>query len=234
MAAGDIFAPKNLVEALRLLQGRAGMSREELAKGCGVSAASMSNYFNGTSVPSATVLRKISNVLADRLGLDPVHLWVELGMLIDVSSPSAPAKRPKRPTGEAIHRVIEHALATGDVEEALELCSDEVVLHVPGRNPFSGEYMGKEGISMIAELVGQLSGGEAQFKAELLSASDQHTMHVQSVQMMVQGEVLDTRSLIVCYLREGKISEVWVYPEDQYLMDNFWESLELGARQRKE
>ena len=37
------------------------------------------------------------------------------------------------------------------------------------------------------------------------------------------------RTLIVCHIRDDKISEVWIYPEDQYLVDDFWASIEFAT-----
>jgi transcriptional regulator with XRE-family HTH domain len=103
--SSDIFSPKTLGEAIRVLQDRARMSREQLARGCGVSPASITNYLTGNTSPPAAVLRRLSNVLAEGLSIDPIQLWVELGALVDVSPPSSVGRRTSR-SAEGIHRQI--------------------------------------------------------------------------------------------------------------------------------
>jgi ketosteroid isomerase-like protein len=219
--ASDIFSPKTLGEAIRLLQDRAGINREQFARACGVSPASITNYLAGNTTPQAAVLRRMSNELAQLLNVDPVHLWVELGGLVDVSPPSGNGRRSIQ-LAEDIHRRIGEALSAGDAEGLLDLCTDDIVIHIPGRNPFSGEFRGKDGARTIAGMMMQLSGGETKFEAELISATNQHAVHVHRARMKVGAELMDMRSLIICFIRDGKISEVWIYPEDQYLVDDFW------------
>jgi ketosteroid isomerase-like protein len=229
--ASEIFSPKTLGEALRLLQDRAGMNRGQLARACRVSPASITNYLTGSTTPQAGVLRRISNALADRLSIDPVHLWVELGVLVDASPPSRVARRPSK-SAEALHHRIGEALSTGDVDGILALCADDITIHVPGRNPFSGEFRGKAGVKAILGLMAELSTGDTKFEAELISATNEHTVHIHRTRLHVGAELLDMRSLVVCYIREGVISEVWIYPEDQYLVDDFWASLDLTSVRR--
>jgi transcriptional regulator with XRE-family HTH domain len=78
-----IVVPKTLGEALRLLQARAGVSRDALAARAGVSTGAVSNYLGDASAPSAVVLRRITDTLADALGLDRNRLWVELGSFLE-------------------------------------------------------------------------------------------------------------------------------------------------------
>jgi ketosteroid isomerase-like protein len=227
---GEVFAPEGLAEALRVLQNRAKMNRDELASAVGVSSNSMSNYLNGGSAPSVSVLRKLNNLLAERLGLDPVHLWIELGMLVDVPSAHAVGRREKK-RSEEIHRAIEAALSTGDVEEVLRFCHEDIVVHVPGRNPMSGEYRGKKQVAALAGVVMQLKDQGVWFKAETVAVSDQRTVHVHALHLNEgEGEV---RSLVVCHIQEGKITEVWVYPEDQHQADDVWTSVGLGIQPKQ-
>jgi DNA-binding Lrp family transcriptional regulator len=80
-----IVVPKTPGEALRLLQARAGVSRDALAARAGVSTGALSNYLSDTSAPSAVVLRRITDTLADALELDRNRLWVELGSFLEGS-----------------------------------------------------------------------------------------------------------------------------------------------------
>src|SRR6266571_5203063 len=80
------IAPQSLGEAIRLLQFRARLTREELASLAGISPASMTNYLYGLSSPSVAVFRRIAAVLAERLGVNPARLWMDLGALLEPRS----------------------------------------------------------------------------------------------------------------------------------------------------
>ena len=74
---------ETLGEAIRLLSYRAGLKQEALAAELGVSSATVSAYLNDASVPSAVVLRRLSNLLAKYLNLASEVLWNELGGLVE-------------------------------------------------------------------------------------------------------------------------------------------------------
>lgn len=74
---------ETLGEAMRLLSYRAGLKQETLAAELGVSSATVSAYLNDASVPSAVVLRNLSNILAKHLNLRSDTLWGELGQLVE-------------------------------------------------------------------------------------------------------------------------------------------------------
>ena len=77
--------PISLGEALRLLQVRTKLSRDELARMTGLSQGTISNYLANRSIPQAHVLRRLVRVLAQLLGEDPEALWAELGSVLDAT-----------------------------------------------------------------------------------------------------------------------------------------------------
>ncbi len=74
---------QTLGEALRLLLHRARLKQDALASELGVSSATVSAYLNDTSLPSAAILRRTSNLLSDRLNVRSDVLWNELGRLVE-------------------------------------------------------------------------------------------------------------------------------------------------------
>jgi DNA-binding XRE family transcriptional regulator len=85
-----VIQPRTLGEALRLLQRRAGLNRDDMARLVGVSSGSLSNYLNDASTPSASMLRRIVALLAHRLGLEGTQLWVEFGDFLDRTREASP------------------------------------------------------------------------------------------------------------------------------------------------
>ena len=99
-----IVAPHTLGEALRLLQGRSGLNREQVAARVGVSTGALSNYLSDTRAPSASVLRRLTSEFAERMNVDAGQLWVELGDLLahrygDQTSSAGWSKRRDRHGG---------------------------------------------------------------------------------------------------------------------------------------
>jgi transcriptional regulator with XRE-family HTH domain len=78
-----IIGPRSLGEAIRLLQARAGLTRDELARRAGISTGAASNYLNDSTLPSAGILRRIGTALATALHEDPDQLWLQLGEVLD-------------------------------------------------------------------------------------------------------------------------------------------------------
>lgn len=72
-----------LGEALKLLLHRTRLKQDVFAQLAGVSPASASAYLNDTAVPSATTLRTMTKILADRLDVPADRLWNELGELLE-------------------------------------------------------------------------------------------------------------------------------------------------------
>jgi hypothetical protein len=85
-----VIQPRTLGEALRLLQRRAGLNRDDMARLVGVSSGALSNYLNDATTPSASMLRRIVTLLAHRLGLEGSLLWVEFGDFLDRTREAAP------------------------------------------------------------------------------------------------------------------------------------------------
>lgn len=77
--AANVLSQRHIGEVIRMLRKRTPLTVEQLAGAVGVSAASVSGYERGTVVPGLVVVRRIVNVLAPHLDVDPESLWKELG-----------------------------------------------------------------------------------------------------------------------------------------------------------
>jgi ketosteroid isomerase-like protein len=123
---------------------------------------------------------------------------------------------------EAMQRYVE-ALERKDLEAATAFWADDVLLHFPGRNPFSGDFVGKQA---FMEHYGRLSaelGGTvelAEVRGVLMGAE-----HVVALvrERAVRGErTLEFERVNVYSLGGGKITEIWEHDYDPYALDEFW------------
>ena len=124
-----------------------------------------------------------------------------------------------RDQNEQLGRRVSEAFATGDMATFMELHTDDVVFHVPGRSRFAGEHRGKEAFGQVLqEQIGTLDA-PPQTETHDVLASDDHVVALLTIRGSRGGEQLELRQVIVCHVRDGKISEVWGLPEDQYAAD---------------
>jgi ketosteroid isomerase-like protein len=126
------------------------------------------------------------------------------------------------PNAEVMERYVE-SLEQNDWQAATAFWAEDVLLHFPGRNPFSGDFVGKEA---FLEHYGRLStelGGTielAKVHGVLLGAG-----HVVALvrERAVRGErTMEFERVNVYSFGGGKITEIWAYDYDPYAMDEFW------------
>jgi ketosteroid isomerase-like protein len=122
------------------------------------------------------------------------------------------------PNEDHLRREYE-AFARDDVASFDGIFADDIVDHVPGHNPFSGDYRGKEA---VFELFRQ--DRRDSFRSEIhdILADDRHAVALTVVQGARQGRVLEDITVHVVHVVDGKITESWFFPGDQAASDAFW------------
>jgi ketosteroid isomerase-like protein len=122
------------------------------------------------------------------------------------------------PNEDLLRREYE-AFARGDVDTLDDVFADDIVYHVPGANPFSGVYRGKEAVfGLFAE------DRRASFTSEIhdVLANDRHAVALTVVHGEREGRILDDVTVHVVHVADGKITEAWFFPGDQAASDSFW------------
>ncbi len=123
---------------------------------------------------------------------------------------------------EVLKQYVE-AFRRKDWEAATAFWADDVVLHVQGRNPLAGDFVGKRAFlehygRIFAELGGTMELVEVR---EVLLGAEHAVALVK--ERAVRGErTLDFDRVNVYQLRGGKIAEIWSYDSDPYALDEFW------------
>lgn len=101
----------------------------------------------------------------------------------------------------------------------------EVVLHVPGRTGLSGRYQGADAVRGLCAHVSQLTAGTLRFEpSRVLDETDDLILIEGRVRGSHPRAEMDTAAVHVLSLRAGRIREVWLFNEDQGLVDEFWAS----------
>jgi ketosteroid isomerase-like protein len=117
------------------------------------------------------------------------------------------------------------ALSAGDVSAGADLVYPDFVAHVPGRGINAGEYWGIEGFKTLASSMLAHHGGRFDIRVPVISVNgdDVYTRELLTVNRAADPERLWTLPISMHYkIKAGKISELWVLPEDQRLYDDYW------------
>ncbi|MFF5978858.1 nuclear transport factor 2 family protein [Streptomyces olindensis] len=122
-----------------------------------------------------------------------------------------------------IARTYFQAVQTGDMATLGELLDEAIVWHQPGANQFSGEHKGQGAVFQM--LGGMMEASQGTFaidkihslmgNGDLVAATIHFTGRRGDTSMAMDGVDL-------LRLRNGKITEMWLFSGDQNAEDAFW------------
>lgn len=115
------------------------------------------------------------------------------------------------------------SVADGDAAAAMSHLTDDVVLHVPGTQPLSGDHVGPEAV--VAFIAASSSRADRTERVEVLDVlvGGGHAAAYCHVTGVREGrKVLDNRTIHLFRLDEGRIAEIWFHNWDQPAVDAFW------------
>lgn len=114
------------------------------------------------------------------------------------------------------------AFGSGDMDTLRELMAPDVVWHVAGRSPMAGDYKGIEEVLGFFGKSMELSGGTTRVEVHDILANDEHGVALVRFTGQREGRSNADNGVQVFHIRDGKATEVWTHPGDQYAVDEFW------------
>lgn len=114
------------------------------------------------------------------------------------------------------------AFGAGDMDTLRGLFTEDAVWHLGGSGGLSGD---KQGLDAILAYFGELfsrSDGTVKVDLDDLIGGDKHTVGFQRVHAQRNGDSIDLRTVIVFALKDGKVNEVYEFPEDTAKAADFW------------
>ncbi len=109
------------------------------------------------------------------------------------------------------------------IEDAMDTIADDIVWHVGGDNPLSGEYKGKQAVLEFFGKFGQLTEGTYEFEIHDILASEGHTVVIGTSTSTRHGRTHTSRSVDIIHPNAlGLAKEFWRFPEDQAADDEFF------------
>jgi ketosteroid isomerase-like protein len=114
------------------------------------------------------------------------------------------------------------AFGEGDLDTVMGLFADDIKWHVPGRNPLAGDYSGKEEVGAFLGRAMELTNGTFRVDVHDVLANDDHGVALVHSTAERDGKSLDSNDVHVWHIRDGRATEQWIHPGDQYAADDFW------------
>lgn len=125
---------------------------------------------------------------------------------------------------DAARAVVERyrdAWVANDLTAMLDCYSDEFTLHYFGNNPFTGDHVGKESaIETLLEVAGR-APRSLDAVDEILAGPDAALMVVRE-SISFGGETHQIRRVLRYRINDGRLTECWLYEENQDLIDRAW------------
>ena len=125
------------------------------------------------------------------------------------------------PNEDLLRRGYE-AFGKGDMDTLNQLFADDIVWHTPGKSPIAGDYKGKQEVFAFFGKIAELSGGTFKLEIHEVLANDEHGVVLATSTGQRDGKRIDDNSVNVFHIQDGKVTEFWGHPGDQYATDEFW------------
>ena len=108
------------------------------------------------------------------------------------------------------------------LDDAMATIHEEILWHVGGDNPLSGEYRGKEAVMEMLARFGQLTEGTYEADIHDILANGEHTVVLGTYTATRHGRTHSSRFVDVLHSGpDGRAKEFWRFFEDAAAEDEF-------------
>jgi uncharacterized protein len=129
------------------------------------------------------------------------------------------------PLAAANRRLIEDAYAAfgkGDVPLVFQALDSDILWHVPGRGPLSGDYRGHEEVLGFFEHFLALSDGTFRIRIDDVFANDERVIVLVTESAERKGRRWSSPQVHAWTIRNGKATAFRQFQGDQQTEDEFW------------
>jgi uncharacterized protein len=121
----------------------------------------------------------------------------------------------------AVVRRYADAWAANDLRAIIDCYHEEVVFHYFGHSPLAGTHRGKTACLAILKQVREKTNRKLVSIRDVL-AGEHFGLIVAIERFERNGSSVEIERMLRYKVREGKLSECWIYDEDQRLVDEQW------------
>ena len=125
---------------------------------------------------------------------------------------------------EALIREGYDAFVAGDIERVASLLHPDIVWHVGGSSPLSGDYKGHGELMALFARLAEFTGGSISISARDILTSEDHVIVLTTMTGRRGDRLLEDDGVAVFKVANGQAVEVWVFAENQGAIDSFFES----------
>ena len=125
----------------------------------------------------------------------------------------------QHPNLQIIHLFFQ-AYAANDMKAIRNILSPEIKWIIPGKHPLSGT---KVGVEEVLDYFEQLQAFSFGAKPIVMGVNDEYVIdcHI-NWSNVADGENIEKMSCLLWQFKDGMISKVYNFPEDQHLIDAFF------------
>jgi ketosteroid isomerase-like protein len=99
--------------------------------------------------------------------------------------------------------------------------AEDIRWHIPGRGPLAGDREGIEQVMQGFAQLAELTGGTGSAELHDVLANDEHAVALFTLSTERAGKQRTGNWVQVVHMRDGKVTESWLHPADQYAEDEF-------------
>ena len=118
-------------------------------------------------------------------------------------------------------RRLYDAFESRDSDTLRELLAD-CVWHTPGESLIAGAFSGADEIVARFSRLREMTDGTLTFHLHEILGDGNHVVGLDRVTARRGDRTLDMNRVVIAHARDGKLTDVWLVPEDQYAFDEFW------------
>lgn len=127
--------------------------------------------------------------------------------------------KEEHPNLSLIHSFFK-AYASNDLEEIKKILSPDIEWIIPGRHVLSGT---KVGVEEVLEYLKQINQYSFEAQPIVMGVNDDYVIDCHLNWSNVDGgENIKAMSCLLWKFKNGKINKVYNFPEDQHLIDDFF------------
>ncbi|MFL5798745.1 MAG: nuclear transport factor 2 family protein [Actinomycetota bacterium] len=124
----------------------------------------------------------------------------------------------EHPNATAYRRTAD-AFRAGDTEALDRLIDEDVVWHVPGRNPLAGEVRGRDALFEWFDRLRKATDGTFVLEEYDVLGNDEHVVALSRMSAVKAGRSVGVDVISVFHYRDGRQHERWFLPEDSESWD---------------
>ncbi len=114
------------------------------------------------------------------------------------------------------------AFGAGDMQTVDEVFADDIVWHMSGNGPLSGDRRSKKEVFEFFGELAEMSGGTFAIDIHDVVGGDDHVVVLSNSRASRNGKSIEAQGVDVWHVKDGKATEFWHVDLDPDAANEFW------------